>query len=210
MRLFISVLATAAMVFVASTAGAVEFTIVGPSSATVLPGESVTIDIRLSNTSLTQVAGLGASVTDYGANAFVGGEAVSSYLNQVCFPTAGCFNGLTNLAGGALSESAIAPNPNRIQIALSAALTAVGTDGSIDPGLDGATGTAQFTVTFTAVESANILVGTSYQGDGVVLPDGSVIQAQGASFALTVVPEPGTALLMGLGLAGLAAAGRRE
>ncbi len=37
----------------------------------------------------------------------------------------------------------------------------------------------------------------------------SMALATGDTFALTVVPEPGTALLMGLGLAGLATVRRR-
>jgi hypothetical protein len=210
MRLFVSVLATAAMFFVASTAGAVEFSIVGADSATVAPGDQVTIDIVITNNSLTSVNGLGASVTGYGANELVGGQAVANYLNAICVAPGACFGGLANLAGPALSESSIGANGNRVQIALSAALTAVVGAPNTDQGLDGTVGSAQFTVTFTARESASIEIGTGYQGDGVILGDGSTIQAQGATFALTVIPEPGTALLMGLGLAGLASAGRRE
>ena len=209
MRLFVSVLATAAMFFLSSTAGAVEFTILGDQGATVAPGDQVTIDIVITNTAGTSVNGLGASVTDYGANEFVGGQAVTNYLNAICVAPGTCFGGLDNLAGPDLSESAIGANGNRIQIALSAALSPV-VGAGVDQGLDSNAGTAQFTVTLTARESASINVGTSYQGDGVILSDGSSIQAQGATFALTVIPEPGTALLMGLGLAGLASAGRRK
>jgi hypothetical protein len=211
MRLFISVLATAAMILVASTAGAVEFRILGDAFATVLPDEQVTIDIVITNDDGTGLNGIGASVTDYGLNELVSGEAVGTYLNNVCYAPGACFNGLTNLAAGPLVESSIGANGNRIQIALSAGLVTVfGASPSVDQGLDLAEGSAQFTVTFTAKESASIQVGTSYQGDGVILPNGDSVQAQGATFELTVVPEPGTALLMGLGLAGLAAAGRRE
>ncbi len=210
MRLFISVLATAAMFLVASTAGAVEFTILGASSATVAPGDSVTIDIVVTNNDLTNVFGLGASVTDYGANTFDGGQAVANYLNAICAAPGTCFGGLANIAAGPLAESAIGANGNRVQIALSAGLLGVIGAPGTDQGLDSVVGTAQFTVTFTAVESASINIGTSYQGDGVIVDGGSSIQAQGATFALTVIPEPGTALLMGLGLAGLASAGRRE
>lgn len=210
MRLIPSLIATLAVLFVTTTAGAVEFSIVGADSATVLPGEQVTIDIVITNNSLTSVNGLGASVTDYGANEFVSGQAVTNYLNAICVAPGSCFGGLDNLAGPALSQSSIGANGNRIQIALSAALTGVVGAPNTDQGLDGVTGTAQFTVTFTARESAAINISTGYQGDGVILGDGSTIQAEGATFNLTVVPEPGTALLMGLGLAGLASAGRRK
>ena len=210
MRLFVLTLATAAMCFVASTAAAVDFSIIGADSATVNVGDSFTIDILVTNTAGTELAGLGASVSEYGANEFDSGAAVSSYLNAVCVSPGICFGGLLNLAGGALEESAIGGFGDRVQIALSAGLSTVANDGSIDQGIDGVVGTTQFSLTFTAAESADILIGTSYQGDGVILGDGTSIQAQGATFSLNVIPEPGTALLMGLGLAGLASAGRRE
>lgn len=210
MRLFVSVIATAAMFFVASSASAVEFSIVGADSATVLPGEEFTIDIVITNPTLTTLNGLGASVSEFGTNEFVSGEAVANYFNAICVAPGTCFGGLTNLAGGALEVSSIPGFGERVQIALSAGLVPVTSDGGFDQGLDNVEGTTQFTVTFTAVESAEIQIGTSFQGDGVILADGSSIQATGDTFSLTVVPEPGTALLMGLGLAGLASAGRRE
>lgn len=52
-------------------------------------------------------------------------------------------------------------------------------------------------------------------GDGFIAPTGAPIGLEntsliGASVSFTPVPEPGTALLMGLGLSGLAVAGRRR
>ena len=44
--------------------------------------------------------------------------------------------------------------------------------------------------------------------DGVVLAGGNTELALNATIVLGWVPEPGTALLIGLGLAGLAASGR--
>ena len=40
-------------------------------------------------------------------------------------------------------------------------------------------------------------------GDALILPGGAVGQSTNASVEITWVPEPGTALLLGLGLAGL-------
>jgi len=39
---------------------------------------------------------------------------------------------------------------------------------------------------------------------------GSLLSFNNATYTVQVVPEPGTALLMGLGLAGLTAGGRRK
>lgn len=48
-----------------------------------------------------------------------------------------------------------------------------------------------------------LLIGDGFIGDAGVLAPGIVLE-------INAIPEPGTALLMGLGLAGLAAAGRRN
>ena len=212
MRLLTTLFATLAVLFVSTAASAVEFSLVGDTSATVAPGEEVTLDIVITNTALTTLNGIGASVSNFGANEFVTGQAVANYFNALCVAPGTCFGGLTNLAGGELEVSSIPGFGDRVQIALSAGLVPVTSDGAADQGLDNVEGTTQFSVTFSAVESAEILIGTSFQGDGVILPDGSSIQAAGDTFSLTVavIPEPGTALLMGLGLAGLATAGRRE
>lgn len=160
----------------ATTAGAVEFSIVGPAFEFVPVGGNFTINIVMTNTDGTTFNGVGASVRGYGANPFVSGQSVDHYLNAICVGPGACFGGLSNLAGGALRESSI--------------------------------GTTMFRVTFTAVERALIRIGKSYHSDGVILADGSSIQAQGTNFDLFLTPEPETALL--LGLASLAATGRRE
>lgn len=218
MRFLISAFATAAMFFSAITATAVEFSIVGPTSALVMPGEEFTIDIRMTNSAGISVVGLGASITNYGANQFVSGLAVGTYLNSFCAAPGICLGGLLNFAGQPVPSDAIFPqrelaessngaNGNRIWFAQSTStIPATGID--IDQGLDDMTGTAQFSVTFLAIEDALINVGTD-SDYGVVLPDGTIIQAPGATFQLNVIPEPGTALLLGLGLAGLARSGRR-
>lgn len=220
MRLIVSLIATAAM-FMASTAGAVELSVVGANSATIGLGEDVTIDIRLTNLSATSVQGLGASVHGYaGGLDFVSGQGVGNYFNLVCLPApTGCLGGLLNVAGTAnganrnLAESQIGAFGPRVQIALSAALAPVnGTGVGTDIGLDGVTGSTMFRVTFrgAAAGTYELLIDSSYQGDLVNLGGGGEGEIAGTTFTVTVVPEPGTALLMGLGLMGLAAAGRRE
>lgn len=222
MRLIVSLIATAAMFLGASMASALELTVIGGiPTEPVAPGDIITLDIRMSNTNgdTPSVLGLGASVHGYAGNAsFVSGEAVGTYLNTNCFPGFGCFGGLPNLAGAAsganrtLAQSSIGAFGPRVQIALSASTTATTGIGTIDPGLDGGNGTAQFRVSFQILEGAqdfDLLIDSSYQGDLVNTSAGDR-EIAGQTVRISIVPEPGTALLMGLGLAGLAAAGRRE
>jgi len=58
-----------------------------------------------------------------------------------------------------------------------------------------------------STDIAHILTGNSIINQDL---GGEPLQLSGGPLTATVVPEPGTALLMGLGLIGLAAAGRRE
>lgn len=208
MRILFALIVTAAIFCTASTASAVEFTLLGPTVVTTSSGETHTINILMTNVSGTALLGIGASVYNYGRNEFVGGQAVGSYLNQLCIRPGLCFGGLTNLVGPELEESSIGDNENRVQIALSESPFLVTNPGyETDPGLDDTVGTTMFSLTFTARVTALIRIGTGYHGDGVILGDGSSIEAQEATFEILIIPEPGTALLVGLGLTGLAADG---
>ena len=219
MRLFVSTLAIAAMFFAASTASAVDLLVSGAPEGQVGEGDLITLDIRLTNPGGLSLFGLGASVHGYAGNAeFVSGQAVGTYLDAICVGPGTCFGGLNNLAGTAngsqrtLAESAIGANGPRVQFALSATTTGVPNTGVNDQGLDNVVGSTQFRVTLRILPGASdftLFVDSSYQGDLVNLAGGETTEINGQSF-LIVVPEPGTALLMGLGLAGLAAAGRRE
>lgn len=90
-------------------------------------------------------------------------------------------------------------------------------DGSLDDGIDGnpvGTTGAHLRVVFTA--TAGAATNNMAINFGVIPQAGqAAVGTGGADLAfinqivnLTIVPEPGTALLMGLGLAGLAGAGR--
>lgn len=223
MRLFTSILASTAMFFVASSASAlVTFTATSTAAGPLLPGDLITLNIRVANPGGGNVFGLGGAVFGYDASVveFVSGNSVATLLHDICIPAAGCFNGLDNQAAGALENGTpSALSGANVQIVNSASTTArTGLAANDSPGLNGvvAGGDAQFRVTFRAIgEGATTFnIGTNLidpvLGNAVISDGGAASEADNDSIAITVVPEPGTALLMGLGLAGLAAAGRRE
>lgn len=212
MRLIISTLATMAIIFsgltLGSVASAVELNVVGPNSVTVSPGDQVTLDLTIRNPASEGIFGIGASVHGYDESVadFNSGQAVFRFLSNVCVAPHVCLIGLENVVAGALQESAIGANGNRVQIALAAQLVPHNESGLYDQGLDGVEGTPQFSLIFDAIAPGvtTFFIDTMYQGDGVVLAGGVLEQATGSTFTINVVPEPGTALLMGLGLIGLA------
>ncbi len=225
MRLFTSVIASA-IFLVASSASALTTFNVTTDSARPLnalnPGDTVTINIRLSGG--TNVFGLGASAWGYNEAVidFTSGQAVSSINHAVAIPAVGFFSGLTNtlvpapvpgtVGSGPLAESSIGASGNRVLFFNGVGLTPTNSNAA-DPGLNGSASDAQFRLVFTAgqVEGTTVInIGTGYNGDGEVGTGGVTDTSANVALAITVVPEPGTALLMGLGLAGLAAAGRKE
>jgi hypothetical protein len=64
----------------------------------------------------------------------------------------------------------------------------------------------QFRLVFRAIGPGRtvIRIGTGYEGDGEVGLGGSLDTSSNVEVAITVIPEPGAAVLVGLGLAGLA------
>ena len=221
MRLFISVLATTAMILSASTAFAAATWTVdastsdGSALSAVTPGAQIILDITLRSDDFA--FGVAGSVNDYD-NSVVGLNAGASLIspnvfNAFCASPTTCFGGLTNQIGSAITfaERAVGPGVEAEFLA-ALGLAQAGGQGSLDPGVvTGVAGDPQFRIVFDAIGigSTTLQIGTfaEYQ-DGYV---GSVDEiANNTSVAITVIPEPGTALLMGLGLAGLATAGRRN
>lgn len=227
LKIYEAILPIVLFFFVASAASAVTFSVIGTSTSqgnalnSLVPGEEVTIDIRVTADG-DSIAALGASVYGYDESVadFTSGEAVREIFHPIAVPGVGAFGGLWNIATvngeGLLVESALGANGNRVQIFNSYSLSEY-SDQPLDPGLDGVIGggDAQFRLVFAVVGpgATSLLIGTGYEGDAVVLPGGGQIQANGAVVHLSTggppVPEPGTALLFGIGLAGLAAQGRR-
>lgn len=206
MRLFISTLAAISMVLIAGSASALVS--VSHSSAadgtTLLPGDTFTVDVAVSWDGAGTLSGVFSStgfddsvVQFVSADWFGLGETASSVFDV--FPPPVFLPGLGRLGG-----ISFAGDP--------ASLVRTVQYGIAPPGSANALGAAAnvliTTLTFEAVGGGSTTIGTVF-GTADVGAAGDAFDG-GADVVVNVVPEPGTALLMGLGLAGLAAAGRRE
>ena len=175
------------------------------------PGTILTLDIQLT-TDGSPIAAIGASAYDYEANglSFTPGQGLAAerLLATTCLPSVGCNGGLsgsTNPVEVLSGPTAAVRFFNHLNVLPSSE------DGSADLGADGQPGTAQATLNFFVLQNIvfqggqTIEVGTSADyADAIVLGDATTGVAQ----TLWVVPEPGSALLMGLGLLGLGRVGR--
>jgi hypothetical protein len=126
----------------------------------------------------------------------------------------GYFNPFCSLTGCPVID------PLRVQLFQGVATTGSDGDGGLDIGVGGATvgsGDLHFSVTFQAIsglatpETRTLTFGEILsQGEVALGAGGALLPYTSDSYSFTVVPEPGTALLMSLGLAGLAGTSRRR
>lgn len=187
-------------------------------------GEEVTIDVRMSNPDGDVIHGVGAGVFGWDQSIF---RFVSAEMNSGPYfcTNAGCTTGLTNSLAFPADEDTgnFVAGPTDVQnvagignyVPFVQAISTVGRagNGARDPGLDGIVNgmDAQFRLHFLyyGLGTSTISIGTSANpilGNVVVLAGGVTEQAQTVWLP---VPEPGTAILVGLGLAGLATVRRR-
>lgn len=204
----------------------------GGNVAQLADGDVLTIDLALENATAEQIFGLslGAFGYDVGNDGviandhlrFVGGSVASSVFNTTLLPGPIALGGLDNIRTEPTQLGAGTPfnDPRRVQLFDGVSLTAATGDGSIDVGVDGQTvgsGDAHFRISFVAVAgltgiaSNNVTLGfgVSQFNNGAIGANGALLDFSDATYVVNVVPEPGVALLVGLGLAGLAARGRR-
>ena len=189
------------MLLLSSVASAVTLDVIGISGAnpaSMSVGKTITIDIRVLADS-DQVFALGASAYGYDESVLdyveASGEAVASIFHAAALPSIGVFAGLENALPGSLVESAIGSSENRVWLFTGTALASTAAQPD-DPGLDGVIGNGdaqiRFTFEATGPGTTQIVIGTGYEGDGVVLASGEQVQAMGEVIDVTV--SSGTAV----------------
>jgi hypothetical protein len=186
------------MLFVsAATASAVSFTFGAPVGATgpggtILPGDSVTMDLFFD----TETENLQAFFLQVNhAGTVASAAAIEPFI----------------FVGGVVGTPLGAPVPNSAAggNATGQFVITVGAPGSFAPG----SGLVKFgSISLDTVAAGTLSIDISEAGGAVGGPGGQDLVAAGlVTFdSITVVPEPTTALLVGLGLVGLGVAGRRK
>ena len=226
---------TAAALMLPTAASALGISIVNVSESVandliVERGESITFDLVLENNTGELVTGLDILAFGYDETASVfptissgltntGGSVASEVF--LPFPGGSTF-GLTNIVSVPTDRFTVNNlNPEVVRTQLFGGLNIGGTPGSgvNDVGIGGdliTNGDVHFQVTFTnipsqiAASNIDLQFGTNIDLAAVAVgAGGAILPFNNASINLTVIPEPGTALLMGLGLAGLASSRRR-
>ena len=211
----------------------------GASTSLLQVGDELTFNLRLENPGNLDVFGLGIGAYGYDEGAvgsaadnhlqFVGGSSSDQAFatGGVVIPTVGAFNngdGLANSATTATEQGAPFPfNQERRATLFNGVATLAANGGGNDDvgiggGLTGPGGDVHISVTFRAGDAGgtnapgvpvNLEFGTGQFGNEAVGQGGAILAFANANYTVTVIPEPGTALLMGLGLAGLAGTRRR-
>ncbi|MBW1883823.1 MAG: PEP-CTERM sorting domain-containing protein [Deltaproteobacteria bacterium] len=201
MRLFIvDLLIAGLLLFSASSASALALSLVAMTGTTLNIGENVTMELRLDTEGETNLTSLFASVgnDNPGTFPFVSGTSPG----QILFNTS-TFEGVARVSQPVADVPGDAPG--RVRAASFATSNPTGSGVSSANQL-----LATLTFIATGLGVANIvpllIVGSDEVTVNQISVTGSVRIAGPVS--ITVIPEPSTALLMGLGLAGLAGAGR--
>ena len=202
---------TLASLFAASTAFASStWTVVATASGGDLNamtiGDTLTLEVKLETSAPGEMIATAGSVNNYDTGVVSVNAGASTVAANLLFafiiPGTGSFNGVANLESGVADTSVQGPGQEDTFLSI------LGTAGA---GGDGTAEAAQFQIVYNVIGAGTttLRIGTfADYADAFSGASDNVVN--NAAVTITVVPEPGTALLMGLGLAGLAAAGRRE
>ena len=191
-------------------------------------GDTITLRLVLENATREAVAGLGVGVYGYDQGGvgdrfddnlrFVSGRGAAEAFSETVIPTIGAFDGLANSVTTAQEFGRPFPilQERRVLLFNGVSLTPRNGDATGDFGIVGApisNGDIHMEVTFQAVAlgatpgapaQVTLEFGVGQFGNVATDINGNVLPFDNAFQTITIVPEPGTALLIGLGLAGLA------
>jgi hypothetical protein len=186
--------------FSASSASAYNVFFNAPSATTIAIGETFTIQMRIDTEGATDTTSIFLST--------FADPAVIDFVSGVS-PGVALADFSTGEVLARASQPTLDPGdpPGFVRAASFVTATPTGT---------GVSNANQLlaTLTFIGVDAGSTTIDAIYSASDTItasqvpVPSGSV--GLGSSLVITVVPEPGTALLMGLGLAGLGLAGRRN
>lgn len=221
MQLLTALTATLLFPLTASALGLSIVSVSGAGADGVLePGETVTFELVMENLGAETLYGAEAVVNGYdlpdapglrqlGLELQSGASSARAFGIEV--PGVGYFGGLDNIYP-APEEIFFVNNLNPVAWTTTlfggVSLSPTSGTGLDDTGINGnliADGDVHFRATFVAnptrVASSTFTMNFDLNAIGF---GGALLPSTGDQFTLTVIPEPGTALLMGLGLAGLA------
>jgi hypothetical protein len=204
----------------------------GASTAVLQVGDILTIDAVVTNPTAVEIWGLGLLVNGYDEDrngiadsglVYDSGAVTGGMFTQLIDPTLGPLGQIDNVRTEPEEQWNFDPFDHealRLSIFDGATLSPSSANTGLDTGVDGAlinTGDVHFRVSFRATSLGSAPPSAFTLTLGVDPEYGAVaVGANGATLPfvndtvyLQVVPEPGTALLFGLGLAGLASTRRR-
>jgi len=221
MRIFIStLLATALLAFSASSASALAISLGGASGSTVNGAQvSVTVSIDTEGTTGIVTLSVGVLFDDAQLTYNQGASSTTSYTlyNTVTNPKTGVVGPGTYLdaassCGGAYPTGG-AGCALRVGTTNQVNVDFIST-GFPTTGTTGGTTDLMATLVFDVIgTSGSAAISLSLTSPGNVIGDangGAIAATTSGSGSVSIVPEPTTALLVGLGLAGLGIAGRRR
>jgi hypothetical protein len=208
----------------------------GGDTSLLRQGDVLTIDVVADNVTNLDIFGLGLDIRGYDTDAngiadnglaLLGGSLAGSLYNDQTFPGPVSAGGIDNIHSSPLQKGNPADPFGGIDavelhavVFEGAKLTPSNGDGSIDVGVDGdliQNGDVHFRGQFIATAhgmvpptAITLDIGTHAEfGNVAIGAGGSTLPFVNDQVYFSVVPEPGTALLFGLGLAGLATTRRR-
>jgi hypothetical protein len=211
----------------------------GGNASLLQDGDVLTVDLIVENASLQTISAMGLEARGYDKDAdgkaddglsLLGGTIGGPSVFNTQYLAAGInIDGLqNNLAGVEQRGNPIIPVPFQPAQELHAqffegvSIAGSSGNGTFDSGIPGGDQTLpggavhfqiQFVATAFGLVNANEITlqfgGSEDFGNGAVDSSGAIVAVSSDSYTVSVIPEPGTALLMGLGLAGLATTRRR-